>query len=848
MLQLMEKKARPHSMNDYIRLVREASRTGATLGRILAVHLVPVFLTDVRLLNSFMHTVRCMLTKGTYTLNAPLEAVTALLAAGDRQSAGAYLDLLADTFKQDMSYNRSLRLVYLLPKAMRSFADRRRLSQIRQLNRVVATDLQLLDPFLDGMEKGLSILSAQALSEFVEQALYRYNKQPQSASRFLSLSSQVAQDCFAALQVAVPYFEFKGQLSRYLQARLGGRIALKSLSALPQATAQDIAWICSDGRFVYLAEEIDRYDRRDKNLFLGKILVRLEAGFFENKSYDFDLERASDMYPAVAARVGQASTDPIGSGAHDVYRFCGCFSRPALARDLLDLCEQARVIHCMGLAYPGLMRAALPVLADEVESMERSGRWNHMLAPLYASVMIHPFVRSPAGLKSVFKDIRQVCKIVSGQLHALSSVEACAQLVCLVFDAICKLLPGRDYEPFDFPFGRRLRWDLYQMAFEQQIRLAQQIKMRVSEQGVRIYRADVQNRLADLSQKPGSEDIQELILARQTQSAAQGVQLDWSKVDLDQLLRKAGMHAEEAASDGQASFYPEWDVHLQDYLNNHTRIQEVGLPAVTDGDFYKQTVVQHRGLVARTRRAFELLKPQGLIILRPWLEGDAFDYRAMLDFAIDRKAGRVPSDRLFVKRLKQQRDVAVLLLVDLSRSTANRVAGGHATVLDVAKQALVLFCEALQVIGDTYAIAGFSGTGRHCVDYYRIKDFQENLNDTVKARLSALSPQRSTRMGAALRHATAQLQGIEARVRLIIVISDGFPNDLGYKSEYAIADTRRAVQEARARNFHVKAITVNIGSDPRLDELYGRVHHHVIGEVHELPDKLLRLYGTLTRS
>ncbi len=848
LLRLMEKRTRVQAINDYIRLVREAARTGATLARILAVHLVPVLAVDERLLDPFMHAVHCMRTKGTYTLNAPLEALDDLLTAGDRQSAAAYLDLLAGTFKQEMSYNRSLRLVYLLPKAVRSFTARRRREQIRQLNRVVLTDLQLVEPFLDGMEKGLDLLSGQALAEFVDQALSRYAGQTQSALRFLSLSSQVAQDCCAGLQVAVPLAEIKGPLSRYLHARLGGRVTLKAMSALPQSTAQDIPWIGSDGRCVYLADEIDRFERRDRNLALAKILVRLEAGFFENQSYDFDLERACDRYQAIAARAGAAVRDSYHPEIHDAQLFFSCFPSPALARDLLDLCEQARVMRCMGSGYPGLMRAALPVLADEIASLQRTGRWDHILAPLFTKLVIRPGNPLPVGRKPESENLRQVGDFLEHKLHALSCVEAAAELVCDVYDAICKLLPGRGYQPFDFPFGRRQRWDLHQAAFEQQIRLAHQVKLRLSEQGVRIYRTDVQNHLADLSRQPAPEDIRELILARQPQAEQPGVALDWSKVEWQALFRQAGLQGETAASDGQAFFYPEWDVHLQDYLNNHTRVQEVNLPAHGDGDLYRQTVAHHRGLVTRTRSAFELLKPQGLAILRPWPEGDAFDYRAMLDFAIDRKAGRIPSDRLFIKRLKQQRDVAVLLLVDLSRSTANLVAGGHATVLDVARQALVLFCEALQVVGDAYAIAGFSGTGRHAVDYFRIKDFQESLNDTVKARLSAISPQRSTRMGAAVRHATAQLQAVEARVKLIIIVSDGFPNDLGYKSEYAIADTCRAVQEARARNFHVKAITVNSGSDPRLDELYGRVHHHVIGDVHELPDKLLRLYGALTRS
>lgn len=300
-------------------------------------------------------------------------------------------------------------------------------------------------------------------------------------------------------------------------------------------------------------------------------------------------------------------------------------------------------------------------------------------------------------------------------------------------------------------------------------------------------------------------------------------------------------------SNGDAVCYPEWALHLQDYLYDHTRVYEIEVPDDQGDAFYNGVLVQHRGLVANMRRAFELLKPEGTAMLRQWPEGDDFDYRALLDYAMDRRAGRIPSDRLFIKRLKQERDVAVMLLVDLSRSTANPVSGGHATVLGVTKEALVLFCEALQVVGDDFAIAGFSGTGRHCVDFFGIKGFQESLSDTVRSRISALKAHRSTRMGAAVRHATSLLARTEARVRLLIVVSDGFPNDIGYKSDYAIADTSRAIQEARSRNFHVKAITVNIGSDPRLDDLYGRNHHHVITDVRELPDKLVRLYGALTR-
>jgi nitric oxide reductase activation protein len=242
-----------------------------------------------------------------------------------------------------------------------------------------------------------------------------------------------------------------------------------------------------------------------------------------------------------------------------------------------------------------------------------------------------------------------------------------------------------------------------------------------------------------------------------------------------------------------------------------------------------------------------LLKPERLQILKPWVEGDDFDYRAMLDFAIDKKAGWLPSDRLYIKRLKQQRDVAVLLLVDLSKSTSNLVFESTQTVLDVEKEAIILFCEALEVLGDKSAIAGFSGTGRLGVDYYRIKDFTESLNQKVKWRINAMAPQRSTRMGAAIRHAAKELGKVEAMVRILILLGDGFPNDLDYKQGYAIEDTRKAASETLAENISFRAITVNIADDHRLDDLYGNVHHSVISDVRELPDKLLRIYSALTK-
>lgn len=831
----------------YLQMVHEAARTGPTLARLLATHLVAVFKAD-HLLEPFNSLLRVMLGKGTYTLNEPLAVLTELLDSGDPPSAEAFIDLLADTFSQEITYNHSVRLVYVLPGTVRHLPPRRRAAQIRALGRVARTDLNLLDPFIEGLQKGLAMLGPPDLEIFVDQALDLYLRNKASGSAFLSLTAKLGQSVFAGLQTTVALNDIKGQLDRYLNARLNRGVGIKPIAEADLEGVQDI-WVYSDGRFIHLPDEIDRFDGQAMNMAAAKAWVRLEAGWFEWGTFDFDLERAADLYPVVAGRVREHPA-PGDDALCDAERFFEDFDHPALAEDLFGLFEHARVMALTAGRYPGLVTQTLPILEEEVRALGQLGRWRHPLCPLYERLAMHRLTKAQPQPQSGDLYLR-IERLFRMHITEHSPVEASADLVCRVYEAAKSAWarPSQAYAPMSPPFGRRLRWHLVRAAFTAQAPMTRRIKLKLDQQGLKVYRSDLQKRLDRQQGRISADDIQTLVLMRGNNGAPSlPVQVDWSQVDLSAIFEAAGVEpAQLDVSDAEAFFYPEWDGQLQDYLQHHARVQETVVTADGNGHFYRETLERHRGLVSRMRRAFEHLKPEGLVILRQWPEGDAFDYRALLDFAIDLKAGRIPSDCLFIKRLKQERDVTVQLLVDLSRSTANPVVGGQESVLDVAKQALVLFCEALQVVGDTYAIAGFSGTGRHSVDYFRIKDFETPLDPVVQARISALRPQRSTRMGAAIRHATAQLAAAPSRVRLLIVVSDGFPNDLGYKAEYAIADTRRAVQEARTRSVHVKAITVNIGSDPRLDDLYGRMHHHVIGDVRELPDKLLRLYGTLTR-
>jgi nitric oxide reductase activation protein len=408
------------------------------------------------------------------------------------------------------------------------------------------------------------------------------------------------------------------------------------------------------------------------------------------------------------------------------------------------------------------------------------------------------------------------------------------------------------YRPLTLPFGRCLRPDFHHSTQQPYEQLAVKIKRRLQAHGLKVYKADIRQHLLKNDGRIALEDLEALIVQPPAAVADAGPcpapdALDLSWLDLSDLAGCEDVTDIALTNPNGTTFrYAEWDCRLADYLDDHVQVIERPVTPMAN-DFYEQTLQRHWGLVKQIHRAFELLKPEGFKVLRQWLEGDDFDYRALLDYAVERKAGRMPSERLYIKRVKAQRDVAALFLVDLSRSTANRAYGTRSRVIDIEKEAIVLLCEALEIVGDAYAIAGFSGSGRLGVDYYRIKEFEDPLDDAVRGRIHAMAPHRSTRMGAAIRHATGLLLKMTAKVRLLIVLGDGFPNDVDYKKKYAIEDTSKAIYEARAKHVHVKGITVNITGDARLDTVYGNFHHSVISDVRELPDKLLRIYGTLTR-
>ena len=851
----------------YRELIRHFGHKGPTLGRIMAEHLVPVLKhCDSIFLKRFLKTLMIMQSKGTYTLKDPLDELSKLLNEKDFDSACAYVDLLGDTFSGEMSYVQCQNFAYNIPRAIRSFSVSRRFWQIKQLHRVIKADHRLFDPFLLGMKKGLYLLSQDALNDFVSLTLNKLNQRFKLAAKFLSLESKLGIDTYSNMQVTVSLSEVRQQLNNYLQARTSLSISVKSLSNLPdpiyKACGQE-TFACSDGKFIYLPDEISKFSTKDENKKLYKCLTRLEAGLYEFGTFDFDLERAKEKCLRFEGiKVQSSELNSILNTEHisDLKRFFLLFPIPELADDLFTTFEHGRIQFLLNRHYPGLTRQTLPVLQQEaLDMIKQKKHWDAVFL-LYLKIALNITLHKYVDLdKKTAAFIKQMNKQFKTSMAADHSVETCAELVTMAYPYVDILLKSseileileKNYNPIPTPFGWKVRPDLFFMSHLNFEQMAAKLTAQLANKGYRVYKSDIRRKLILNKGFISYEDIKSILLNSQNTKNKDVPKhekfIDLSWLDLSQLHSSRTLRPLISDDDnGPVFWYKEWDCNLHDYLSTHVRVLDKSMPEFSD-DFYISTLKQHQGLVQNIRYAFELLKPEGLKRLRQWVEGDEFDYRALLDYAMDKKAGKIPSDRLYIKHIKQTRDVAVLLLVDLSRSTSNTVYNSKMTILSVEKEAIVLFCEALQVVGDAFAIAGFSSTGPLGVDYLRIKDFEENLDDRVKQRINAMTPQRNTRMGAAIRHATCQLENISSKVRLLIILSDGFPNDIDYKHRYAIEDTRKAIFEARSKNIFTHAITVHFAGDPKLDDLYGNIHHNVISDVRELPDKLLRIYGSLTR-
>ena len=347
------------------------------------------------------------------------------------------------------------------------------------------------------------------------------------------------------------------------------------------------------------------------------------------------------------------------------------------------------------------------------------------------------------------------------------------------------------------------------------------------------------------------------------------------------LLHDDDSGGELEAREPETYVYDEWDFRANDYKPRWCIVKE---KTVDEGDatFYQESLRTYSALANHIRRQFELIVPESMRKTYRLIDGEDIDLNAALEAWCDLKMGVSPDDKIYWHRNRNRREVAVVFLLDMSASTAEAIDEGRQTVddrdapddpveymvwlrrrreglvrrnykriIDLEKEGTTLLINALESIGDTYGIYGFSGYGRENVEFYVIKDINEEFSDKVKRRIDKVTPLHATRMGAAIRHAITKLENQDAKTKIMFLISDGRPQDRGYsregvEKEYAVHDTHMALIEARRKDIIPFCLTVDKAGHDYLKSMCGDMGYEVLADIWSLPERLPMLYRQLT--
>jgi nitric oxide reductase NorD protein len=293
--------------------------------------------------------------------------------------------------------------------------------------------------------------------------------------------------------------------------------------------------------------------------------------------------------------------------------------------------------------------------------------------------------------------------------------------------------------------------------------------------------------------------------------------------------------------------YAEWDYQIQLERPSWATVLEKR-PKAGDLQVIDQITADNKQIASRLKFLLDAMQPQGVQRIRKLEDGDEIDINAAISSMIDFRMGIQPDTRIMMRSVRKVRDISVMVLLDLSESTNEKVLGQDQSVLDLTRQACVLLSDAINKIGDPFAIHGFCSDGRHDVEYYRFKDFEQPYNEVPKSRLAGMTGQLSTRMGAAIRHATHYLNSQRTSKKLLMIITDGEPADIDVRDpQYLRFDAKKSVEDAARNGISTFCMTLDPRADQYVSRIFGAKNYMIVDQIARLPEKLPLLYAGLTR-
>jgi len=758
---------------------------------------------------------------------------------------------------------------------------------------------------------------------------------PEGGEAYFRLESGKGEEILEALSSRVELSRIGEILRLYCKALTGANVSICPATELKE---KGIGWVSerpsTEGSTVYLPEYVEEYLEKEQNFAVYKVYATHQAAHLEFGSFWFRFKAKGNVLRRrrhLVERERRAAAKAAGDGRRarkpltDMERFFDLFDDRRLASDLFTVLEDVRIDFMVKKEYSGIRRSwqraqeaelerrpdvrGLPLRQALVENLVR------------ASLDGLDYVVWPRGLNRYLAESLQVLQSLQ---RPDAVVEDTAEATLLLYEIASRLpnvtpesidpdewdnltdealdvmfslgatgsggetpLPGGEEAEYQSPQQVDFRGDFK----PELVQLLMRLRLKEGEQGPGDLSPLTADQLKELLEKSVEISIGEmaegdmastigLFLSNLEKEA--GTPIPDQSVDIPDGTPAAELEQEESLPiEVKYYYYDEWDFRAADYKPAWCRLGE-RLLEEGEPDFFERTLKEHAALVAETRRQFELLKPELFRKIKRLYDGEEFDLDLVVDYFIEKRAGHAFTDKVYWRRNKVERDVAVAFLLDMSASTdeeiekrrqkyrdddfdddprkyfqwlaarrAQQALEPPKRIIDLEKESTVLLIKALETIGDTYGIYGFSGYGRDNVEFYVIKDLEEPFSDSVKRRIDKVAPIRSTRMGPAIRHATAKLDAFDAKVKILFLVSDGRPQDHGYgrdrtEKEYAIHDTKMALTEARRKGIVPFALTVDKEGHDYLGQMCEDMGYEVVADIESLPSRLPTLYRRLT--
>ncbi|HKT34409.1 MAG TPA: VWA domain-containing protein [Nitrospira sp.] len=670
---------------------------------------------------------------------------------------------------------------------------------------------------------------------------------PEGARAYFSAESLKALSSVEEALSGVPLKQVARRVKLFVEGLCGSEVSITArMEAMQDPNVRAV--VSADGKTIALPALLRRYPTSEANERLFLIMAAHEAGHLEFGTYRLRMEQLADVSLSVCRRYGRAVTAPLQT-LGDLFRL---YPQPRLINDLWMVLEDARVEHLLRTHYPGLetelaqfaadsVTARNPIDALTVKELAVDCLLRLSVGASFSSVVPNALTGEISMLWALCQRVLKVTATAEDTVRTTDEVyRRLEELVAMAAKTYGERSTPDTSDIGVTPGGSDEGTDAY--------RPVENVFYRGEMNAEMVTGQSEQQELSEISGAVGASGETGARAGASTgqQAAADAVAGGRSlpsvveevlALDVKPALLDADRRGERIRR------YPEWDYRVQDYRINWCRVVERAADRGSD-EYVSGILNANRSTVRLLRRFFEGLRPPAFRRLAGQPDGEDLDVDAVVRRAAEQQAGFEGNDRIYIRHEKKERDVAVVFLVDVSGSTGRQIGSGR-RVIDVEKESLVLLCEALEAVGDQYALYAYSGQGSGSVEIQTIKEFDDHLGTITAQRLGGLSPRQQNRDGAAIRHAVAKLRQLDVRTRLLVLVSDGRPLDGEYKDEYALEDTKAALREARLSGIHPFCVTIDREADGYVRRMYGDVEYTVIDRVESLPRKLPRIYQRL---